>query len=102
MTKGQQALFDIKWYHIDNDGTVGRCEIIEEELQKPQQLYALIKQKRDNAQNDYSCFEDKIEKTKDSPYNSVVFQYNKRILMSEIKAYNDVLSLIESMFEVTR
>ena len=101
MNKGLEAINDIKWYHMDTNGTVERCEIIEKELKKPQQLYDLIKQKRDNAQNDFNCFTHKLEETKDM-VKCVVFQHNKIILMAEITTYNDILSLIESMFEVKR
>lgn len=57
---------------------------IEKELKKPQELYNLIKQKCANAQINYNYhyFKDKEFK-------------------GQIAAYNDVLSLIESMFEVS-
>lgn len=61
-------------------------EAIEKELKKPQVLYNKIKQKRDNAKIDY-------EKERG---NTLTL---KR-LQGEIEAYNDVLSLMESMFEV--
>ena len=86
MTKGQEALFDIKWYHIDSDGTLERREIIEKELQKPQELYNLIKQKRDNAMNDLN-----------NQLHNIVEQIK---LKGQIAAYHDILCLMESMFEV--
>ena len=63
----------------------------EKELKKPQELYNLIKQKCANAQWDFNM---------NSASDPDVDPYDLFKLEGQITAYNDVLSLIESMFEV--
>ena len=59
-------------------------------IEKPQELYNKIKEKRDNAQKClHSVIASKIEDVRVE-------------LIGQINAYNDVLSLMESMFEVER
>ena len=65
-------------------------EIINKELDKPQELYDLIKEKKENAKIDYE---------KSLPYR-VVAQDKIFSLQGEIEAYTDVLCLMESMFKV--
>lgn len=83
-----EALNNIAVYSaIHNHLLDGSIKEIEKELQKPQQLYDLIKQKRDNAKQDYL-------NEKESP----IINGNKiDYLKGQIAAYNDVLSLMESM-----
>lgn len=66
------------------------CDIIEKELNKPQKLYNTIKEKRDNAQKDLhkGVVANKIEDVKVE-------------LIGQVNAYNDVLSLMENLFEVS-
>jgi hypothetical protein len=64
---------------------------IKKELCKPQELYNTIKQKCANAQWDYNMT---------SASDPDVDIYDLFKLEGQIAAYNDVLSLIESMFEV--
>ena len=64
-------------------------EDVEKELKKPQTLYNLIKEKRDNA-----CLERDAHAIKQDISNE-----EKTELYAEICTYNDILSLIESMFE---
>lgn len=63
---------------------------VKKELKKPKELYNKIKQKRDSAENDYE--------------NQYEIDSNNQIALSDlsgqISAYNDILSLMESMFEV--
>lgn len=62
------------------------AEIINKELDKPQELYNLIKEKVDNAKNNLLyCGDDK------KATNQV---------LGQIDAYNDILTLMESMFIV--
>lgn len=47
--KGLKALNEIKWYHINTDGTIERCEIIKKELdrlEKYDKAKELIKKKK--------------------------------------------------------
>ena len=62
-------------------------EKVKKELKKPQELYNFIKQKCANAQFDYE--NDLIDNELDKEY-----------IGGQLCAYNDILSLIESMFEV--
>ena len=84
MSKISEALNNIAVYSAIHNHLLDRSvKKIKEELDKPQELYNKIKEKRDNAKLDYNyhCFKDKE-------------------LKGQISAYNDVLSLMESMFEV--
>ena len=72
---------------------------IEKDLDNITKFYNAITQKRDNAQNDYTTYiiyGHELIGTKS--YNEII-QVQKE-LSGQLKAYNDVLSLMESMFEV--
>lgn len=62
-------------------------EIISKELDKPQELYNLIKEKVDNAKNSLLYCGD----------NKKATTYK---ILGQIDAYNDILTLMESMFKV--
>lgn len=94
-SKGLDALQDLRYdvsmsqdinYKIANE----ECDIIEKELKKPQELYNKIKEKRDNA---------RLERDRQAIEQDASDE-EKSELRGEICGYNDVLSLMESMFEV--
>lgn len=93
MNKGLLAFKDLTKGHYLGQGEYEvLCDLVEKELQKPQELYNKIKEKRDNA---------KLELDNTKPigrYMELKGQYME--LKDQINAYNDVLSLMESMFEV--
>lgn len=103
MTKGLEALESLmnNYYEmcedtLNNDDNYQKYNltseraVIEKELKKPQELYNKIKEKRDNAQKDLhkGVAANKIKDVKIE-------------LIGQVNAYNDILSLIESMFEVS-
>ena len=80
MSKGQKALDEIKWYHIDSDGTVERCEIIEKELK----ALEIIKRTSVNPihiqySKDYNDFQ-----------NNIVYAYERVLTKEEFDLLKEV------------
>lgn len=71
-----------------------KYEMIEKGLKVPKTLYEIIDQKRFNAQCEYHYLKD-TEEAKHEDYSAI-----KLSLQGEIKAYIDVLALIEKECEV--
>lgn len=94
MSKGLDTLKTIRHIHnteCGKDKSINKdFDIIEKELKKPQELYNLIKQKCANAQWDFNM---------NSASDPDADIYDLFKLEGQIAAYNDVLSLMESMFE---
>ena len=94
MTKGQEALNEIKISLCEYEHTLlvdkQNVAIIETELKKTQRLYNLIKQKRDNARLAKEAYAIKQD----------VSAVEKIEICTQIDAYNDILLLVKSMFEV--
>ena len=95
MTKGQESLENIKreagtpYFSTLYDIDMWREDFatVEKELQKPQQLYDLIKQKRDSAK----------EYVENDHGRLGLIPYQR--ILGNIATYNDIISLMESMFE---
>lgn len=67
-------------------------QIVEKDLEKPQELYNKIKEKRDNAR----LIREEHTRKQD------ISDEEKSEIYAEICSYNEVLSLMESMFEVLK
>lgn len=77
-------------------------ENVKKELQKPQELYNKIKQKRDNALNDLERTDKiikELEKKKNDP-RRLPELLKAKTLTNQAQAYHDVVCLMESMFEM--